>query len=175
MDQSKALSMAAEAFGLVERGRLDEAEARYRDALAAADPGHYRTPDIHGEYAGLLTRMNRESEAGRQYERCLELELRNDPDESSAPVLMARYFLGEHYLRMGEADSARRAVSPSLSASERPLAWLVEAEALDLSGAIEDARAAASRAVSLASSDAQRERIRARLAGLLDQPGLDEC
>jgi hypothetical protein len=89
-------------------------------------------------------------------------------------VVVARYFLGEHYLRIGEADSARRAVAPSLKAAEKPLAWLVEAEALYLSGAIEDARAAAQRAVALAASDAQRERIAARLAELLEEPRPDE-
>ncbi|HET9316816.1 MAG TPA: tetratricopeptide repeat protein [Vicinamibacteria bacterium] len=174
MDQSKALGTAAEALELAQQGRLDEAEGRYREALAAADPRHHRTPDIHGEYASLLTRMNRETEAGRHYEKHLELELRNDPDEAGAPVVVARYVLGEHYLRLGEAESARRAIAPSLGASDQPLAWLVEAEALYLSGAIEDARAAAKRAVSLAASDAQRERIAARLAELLEDPRSDE-
>lgn len=170
MDQSKALSAAAEAFGLAEQGRHEEAEERYRTALSEADPKHYRTPDIHGEYASLLTRMNRTMEAGTHYERALELELRNDPDEASAPVLMARYFLGEHYLRLGEADSARRVIAPSLAAADRPLAWLVEAEALWLSGSFEDARKAGDRAVLLCVSETQRERIRARLADLWAAP-----
>lgn len=170
MDQSKALSAAAEAFELREQDRLDEAEARYREALAAADPRHHRTPDIHGELASLLTQMNRAAEAARHYERALQLELQNDPDEASAPVVTARYFLGEHYLRMGEADSARRAIAPSLAAAHKPLAWLVEAEALYLSGAIEDARSAGERALALAKDEGQKERIRSRLAELLDDP-----
>jgi hypothetical protein len=41
MDQSKALRVAAEAFDLWQAERLSEAEQRYRDALAEADPGHY--------------------------------------------------------------------------------------------------------------------------------------
>ncbi len=162
--------MAAEAFELRERGRFDEADARYRAALAQADPRHHRTPDIHGEYASLLTAMHRSFEAGPHYERALQLELQGSADESSAPVVVARYFLGEHYLRIGEADSARRAVAPSLAAAQKPLAWLVEAEALYLSGAIEDARAAAERALALANDDGQKERIRERLAELLDEP-----
>ena len=166
MDQSRALAAAAEAFDLAEQGRLAEAEQRYRDALADADSRHYRTPDIHGEYASLLTRLNRSTEAGRHYERALELELENDPNEASAPVLIARYFLGEHYLRMGEPDSARRAIAPSLTAAERPLAWLVETEALFLSGDVEGARRAGERALSMCANDEQRERIRARLSGL---------
>jgi tetratricopeptide (TPR) repeat protein len=166
MDQAKALSVAAEAFELVEQGRYERAEERYRTALSEADPKHHRTPDIHGEYASLLTRMNRAMEAGTHYERALELELRNDPDEAGAPVLMARYLLGEHYLRLGEGDSARRVIAPSLAAADQPLAWLVEAEALWLAGSVEDARAAGGRALALCTSDTQRERMRARLAEL---------
>src|SRR5262245_24876333 len=111
MDQSKALSMAKEAFELWQDGRLDEAERRYRDALADADPRHYTTPTLHQEYASVLTAMHRAMEAGAHLERALQLELKNDPDEASAPVVLARYLLGEHYLRVGEADSARRVIA----------------------------------------------------------------
>jgi tetratricopeptide (TPR) repeat protein len=169
MDQAEALRLATEAFDLAQAGRLPEADARYRAALAEADPRHYRTPDIHGQYAGLLTRMQRLSEAGRHYETALQLELRNEPDEASPTVLTARYFLGEHYLAVGEAESARRVVAPSLVAAQKPLAWLVEAEALYLAGAVPEARVAAERAVSLAASPEQRERMRSRLAELLQE------
>jgi Tfp pilus assembly protein PilF len=168
MDQPEALRLAAEALDLWQSGRLAEAESRYRAALRLADPRHSRTPDIHSQYAGVLSRLHRPSEAGQQFETALQLELRNDPDETAAPVLAARYVLGEHYLAVGEADSARRVVAPSLEAAERPLAWLVEAEALSLAGAVEEARTAAARAVAFAASDEQRERIRARLADLLE-------
>jgi Tfp pilus assembly protein PilF len=165
MDQ-KALSMAAAAFALREQGSLAEAEERYRAALAEVDPRHHRTPDIHSEYASLLTLMKRSAEAGVHYERALQLELQSSPDESSPAVIVARYFLGEHYLRMGEADSARRVVAPSLAAAQKPLAWLVEAEALFLAGDIEQARAAGDRALTLAADEAQKQRIRERLSAL---------
>ena len=84
-------------------------------------------------------------------------------------VLTARYLLGEHYLTMGEAESARRVVAPSLVAAPKPLAWLVEAEALYLVGALEEARDAANRAVSLALDAERRERLRGRLAELLQR------
>ena len=168
MDQAEALRLAADALDLSQAGRLPEAEARYREALGLADPRHYQTPDIHGQYAGLLTRMQRQYEAGRHLETALQLELQNDRDEASPAVVAARYVLGEHYLAMGEADSARRAVAPSLMAAQKPLAWLVEAEALYLAGAIPEARVAAERAVSLAANAEQRERIRSRLAELLE-------
>ena len=113
--------------------------------------------------------MHRAQDAARQYERALQLELQSDSDESAPPVVAARYFLGEHYLLMGDPDSARRAVAPSLTASDKPLAWLVEAQALAHSGAIEEARVAADRALALALSDEQRERMRARLAELWEQ------
>lgn len=166
MDQSRALRAATEAFDLGQNGQLSEAEQRYVEAIAQADPAHYRTPDIHGQYAAVLTRLNRFADAVRQYERALQLELQNNPDERQAPVVAARYFLGEHYLRMGEADSARRVVAPSLEASDKPLAWIVEAEALLQCGSTEGARAAAERAIGLSLSDEQRGRIRERFAEL---------
>jgi hypothetical protein len=70
---------------------------------------------------------------------------------------------------MGEADSARRVVAPSLAGAEAPLGWIVEAEALFLSGSVEAARPAGERAVALALSDEQRERIRERLAPLWNE------
>jgi hypothetical protein len=167
MDQPEALRLAAEAFDLWHSGHLTEADARFRAALSAADPRHYGTPDIHGQYAGLLGIMHRRSEAGQHLETALKLELQNDPDEASAAVLTARYLLGEHYLAMGEAESARRVVAPSLVAAQKPLAWLVEAEALYLAGAVAEGRVAAERAVALATNAEQRERIRNRLAEML--------
>jgi Tfp pilus assembly protein PilF len=119
--------------------------------------------------------MNHLTEAGRQYERALQLELQHESDEQHPAVVAARYVLGEHYLRMGEADSARRVVAPSLIAAQKPLAWIVEAEALHQCGSTIDARAAAERALSLSASAEQRARIRARFAelwpGSTDTPG----
>ena len=169
MNQADALRAAAEAFDLWQQERLPEAEARYREAVVHADPRHYQTPDIHSQYAGVLTRLSRLAEAERQYERALALELQNQAgDERHPGVVLARYLLGEHYLRVGEAESARRVVGPSLDAADKPLAWLVEAEALWLSGSVSDARVAAQRALSLASSADQRERMRGRLSEVLD-------
>lgn len=167
MDQAEALRLASEGLELWESGRLPEAEARYRSALAAADPRHYRTPAIHWEYAAVLAAMHRPAEAGQHLETALKLELQNDANEASPAVLTARYFLGEHYLSVGESESARRVVAPSLVAAENPLGWLVEAEALFLAGAVAEARTAARRAISLALSQEQRERLRSRLSELL--------
>ena len=169
-DQSRALAAAAEAFDLWQEGRLGEAEKLYVEALSHADPAHDRTPEIHGQLAALLSQMNRPSDAGRHYETALQLELRNRPHEGHPPVIVARYFLGEHYLRMGEPDSARKVVAPSLAAAEQPLAWIVEAEALLQCGATTEARAAADRALALAASQEQKERIRSRFAELWPEP-----
>jgi tetratricopeptide (TPR) repeat protein len=166
MNQRQALRLAAEGLELWESGRLADAEARYRSALAEADSRHDRTPDIHVQYAGVLAAVHRQSEAGQHLETALKLELQNDGNEASPAVLTVRYLLGEHYLAIGEGESARRVVAPSLVA-ERPLGWLVEAEALYLAGAIAEARVAARRAVSIAVNPEQRERIRSRLSELL--------
>lgn len=165
-DQPKALRAAAEASELWQAQRFPEAEQRYREALADADPRHHRTPDIHGEYASLLVEMNRLAEAGGHYEQALKLELQNGSGEDHPAVVATRYILGEHYLRMADAESARRVIAPSLEAAQKPLAWMVEAEALYLSGATTEARQAGERALDLASDAEQRERIRARLSEL---------
>jgi len=165
------LRAAAGAEDLRQQERLPEAEALYRKAIAEADPRHHRTADIHSQYAEVLTRVNRLAEAERQYERALQLELQNQPDEAHPAVIRARYVLGEHYLRAGEPESARRVVAPSLVGADKPLAWLVEAEALLLAGSIVEARAAAERAISLAATPEQRERMRARLSEAWDEAG----
>jgi len=119
-----------------------------------------------------LSKEGRVVEAEQRFERALQLELQATSDESDPAVVKARYLLGEHYLRRGEAESARRVVAPSLEAADKPLAWIVEAEALYLSGSTKDARAAGDRALALALSPEQRERIRERLAPLWDE-GMD--
>src|SRR5258708_16850859 len=86
MDQPEALRLAVEAFDLWQAGRLPEADARYREALAVADPRHYRTPDIHGQYAGLLTRMRRLSQAGRHFHTAPQPELHTQPHDASPPL-----------------------------------------------------------------------------------------
>jgi hypothetical protein len=163
-DQTRALRVAAEAFDLWQADHLSEAEPRYVEALAHADPADYRTPDIHGQYAGLLTRLHRLADATRcTGGRC---GWSSEPAGRAASGRRSRqYFLGEHYLH-GRAGSARRVVAPSLASAEKPLGWIVEAEALLQCGSTSDALAAAERAIALSLSDEQRERIRARFAEL---------
>jgi tetratricopeptide (TPR) repeat protein len=170
MDQSRALSLAAEGLDLWQSGDLAEAEERYRKALAVAEPRHHRTPDIHAHYAGLLMSLRRLADAGPHYEKALQLELQNDRNETAPAVVAARYMLGEYYLAMGEPESARRVVAPSLDGAQQPLAWLVEAVALAQAGADDEARAAATRAISLASDADQKDRIRSRLSECLGGP-----
>jgi Tfp pilus assembly protein PilF len=119
--------------------------------------------------AFVLVKEGRLAEAEQRFERALQLELQATSDESEPGVVKARYFLGEHYLRRGEAESARRVVAPSLEGADKPLAWIVEAEALYLCGGTAEARAAGERALALALGPEQRERIRERLSPLWDE------
>src|SRR5262245_60009893 len=168
MNHDEALRLAADAAAWLEADRLDDAEPLYRRAIELADPARTETPAIHHEYAGLLGRLHREYEAGPHYERALELRLKRRRDESEPSVFVARYFLGEHYLRMGDGESACRAVGPSLETVESPLAWIVEAQALFLLGDASAAIHAADRAVELAEDEDQRARIRERLSEIWD-------
>src|SRR5262249_56868087 len=92
-DQKRALMLMDEALELWQSGRTEEAEARHREALGLAEPGHHRTPDIHAQYASFLSSQRRLSEAGPHYERALQLELQRDSDEASSALSLARHSL----------------------------------------------------------------------------------
>jgi Tfp pilus assembly protein PilF len=164
MNHPEALRLASDGAACAESGDLNDAEDLFRRALAQADPRDPSTGPLHQEYAMVLARLGREYDAGPHYERAVALALKAHGDESNTAVVVARYFLGEHYLRMGDADSARRVVASSLEASPTSLAWMVEAQALHLAGSATEARAAGDRALELADNDGQRDQIRERLA-----------
>ena len=67
------LQRAKAAFELADQGRLDEAAAMYREAITGLDPTHYWSPQVHGQFASLLTRLGRIEEAGEHYQRALIL------------------------------------------------------------------------------------------------------
>jgi tetratricopeptide (TPR) repeat protein len=169
MNHEEAASFAAEALEAADRDDFERAEALYRRALQVADVSEPDTADMHGAYATVLSRLNRSFDATKEYERALFLQLRHyRKNETEPAVFVARYFLGEHYLRIGDADSARRTIAPSLEHAPTPLAWMVEAQALHLSGDAAAAVKAADQALALSDDEAQRQRIRERLSEVWD-------
>ena len=98
----------------------------------------------------------------------------NGPDEDrSQRDGPRRYFLGGALPADGHPEGAPtvRPAAPSTGLGRRsPLAWIVEAEALLQCGSASEARSAADRALDLAASAEQRERIRGRFAELWPGP-----
>src|SRR6266545_4952991 len=126
-----AIDIAKRAFDLADAARLDEAIVLYREAVAGLDPTHYWSPQVHGQFASVLTQLGRLEEAGEQYERALQLELGQAAAEETASVVVARYFLAEHWLVRGDPGRALVTIQPALVNPGRlhVLVRTVEAEA----------------------------------------------
>src|SRR6266567_8404371 len=101
-----AIDVAKQAFELADAGRLDEATVLYREAVAGLDPNHYWSPQVHGQFAAVLTQLGRLDEAGDQYARALELERDQALGQETPAVAVARYFLAEHYLAREDPSRA---------------------------------------------------------------------
>jgi len=176
MDVGRAAHLAQEGLELWEAGGLADAAARYQEALADADPEHDATPGYHQQLAGVLAALGRDGEALDHFRRALELEQNRGGDEAMATVAVARYFLAEHHTKMREPAAGLEALTPSLVAGGKveALLCMVQAECCWQLGRIDEARAAAQRAVDGATSADQRRRIEERLAMVLGKGGLPE-
>jgi tetratricopeptide (TPR) repeat protein len=114
MNQSEASRLAAKALELWGAGQADLSVPLYREALELADPAHYSTPQYHEEFAGALSSLGLFSEAREHYQLAVSLELEQSGSEFTSAVVVARYFLAEHFLQQGDASAALEAVDPSL-------------------------------------------------------------
>jgi tetratricopeptide (TPR) repeat protein len=162
--------LSREAFDLAEADRLAEAAAKYAEATQLLDQDHYWSPDNHREYAGVLSRLGRNDEALQHYEIALEQDQRLYPgDDVAAPIVMGRYFLADHLLRLSLPSRALETVAPVLGKGSRQEALMraIEAAALFALGRSAEARKAAELAVQLATSEKQREDLRERLTDVL--------
>lgn len=168
-DKEKASKLAREGFDLWQSGKLEEAIHSYRQALTCADPDHYGTPDYRGEFAGVLAALGRDQESREQYERSLSETIRQAGSENTNRVMVARYFLGLHLLKMHQPEAALAAVEPSLSLGHQRDSHLriVQAHALWQLSRGDEARRAARIALEAASSDEERQRIREEVKEVL--------
>jgi tetratricopeptide (TPR) repeat protein len=159
MNQVEASRLARKALELWSAGQADLAVPLYRQALELADPAHYSTPQYHEEFAGALSSLGLFSEAGEHYQLAVSLELAQDDNEFSPSVIVARYFLAEHFLQQGDAAAALEAVEPSLK-DGLSLEWLlryVRALSLHALGDREKALYEADLAIRCAPSEAKRQ------------------
>jgi predicted RNA polymerase sigma factor len=169
MDVVRAAHLAREALALWGAQRLADAAKRYEEAIAYADPEHYESPLYHQAHAGVLAALGRDADALDQFRKALELEQRQGGDVAGASVAMARYFLAEHHVKMRDPSAGLEVLKPSLvvDCKVEGLLCMVQAECLWQLGHIDEARAAARRAIDRAASADQRERMKERLAGVL--------
>jgi len=161
IDQPRASRLAKEGFDCWQSGQLEQAVTLYVEALSFADPKHYALSDYHGEFAGVLSALGRFSEAGEQYKAALSVQLAQDEDDFSSGVVVARYFLAQHYLQQNQPEVALETVAPSLKEGVS-LEWilrLINAYALKDLGRANEALLEARRTLALAPSDEKREEL----------------
>lgn len=159
MNQSEASRLARRALELWGAGQADLAVSLYREALELADPAHHSTPQYHEEFAGALSSLGLFSEAREHYQLAVSLELEQDGDEFRSSIVIARYFLAEHFLQQGDAAAALGAVEPSLKDGVS-LEWLlryVRTLSLHALGDQERARYEADLTIRCAPSEAKRQ------------------
>jgi tetratricopeptide (TPR) repeat protein len=159
MNQSEASRLSEKAFELWGKGRADLAVPLYREALELADPAHYLVPQYHGQFASVLSSLGLFSEAREHYQLAVSLELEQDGNEFRPAVVVARYFLAEHFLQQGDAVAALEAVEPSLKDGVS-LEWLlryVRTLSLHALGDQEKSRYEADLTIRCAPSEAKRQ------------------
>jgi tetratricopeptide (TPR) repeat protein len=168
-DQRRALTLAREAFDLWQQGHLPAAAESYRECLPLLDLDDYSTPDIYGEYSAILAAQGQHEEARAHAQRHLEIDFRQNPDNASPAVAVARHFLAERCLQCEDPISALDAVAPSLGTAGRleGILRVVQAAALVRLGKRDEAVAAAHAGVAASTSEKQRHNITERLREVL--------
>ena len=167
---TEASQLAHEALALWEAGELSKAEGKYRLALALAPPDHWATSLVRGQWAAVLSQLDRDDEALDQWAQTLADELRAAGNEEGGGVRSTRYFFAKHLLKMGLAQAALEMIAPLHGQSCEWLVKELEGDALMALGRSADAREAFEEGVRLTRTDEQRESLKARLAGLRDDP-----
>lgn len=168
IDQAKASRLATEAFDDWKAGRHEQSLLLYEEAIPLADPQHYRLSQYYGEYACVLNQLGRRDQATNQLEKSLETEIAQGQPEGSPAIIVARYFLADQLLRLGESERALEILSPSLS--HAPGDWLTRLEEAHVLYALDrkaEAKAAAELAVQYAPTPEKAEQLKQNLNEVL--------
>ena len=158
--------IAKAAFDLWKAGRLEEAAAGYREALAAMPADDLSRSEAHSELAAVLQSLGDDAGALYHLEAAVDGARRIAGSDAPLAVVVTRYFLADYLRRQGRSEDALAAIAPSLDvgAEKAWLLYVVEAEALLALGRREYAAVAAERALALAPSDDKRTELAARFA-----------
>ncbi|MFT4590624.1 MAG: tetratricopeptide (TPR) repeat protein [Limisphaerales bacterium] len=164
---TEAARLRSQAFETAKSGNLAESISLYRQAVSLADPERVDMGMIHGEFGSVLTMSGDLKAAREQRELAIEAEIKFMGYDSLA-VAVARYFLGESLLKMGEFETAVAAVQESLGLTKLDgLLRMVEALGNWGEGRKTEANAAAKLALESA-LDKQRATVIDRLREILD-------
>jgi len=114
MNQKRSSELARTGFEQFEAGKYSEAEASYREALVLADPNHWAVEDYHGEFSLVLRALGKTDEALEQLKLSLAAALNAASDNTDLNVTIARHFLAEYLVELGQYDQAILSVRPYL-------------------------------------------------------------
>lgn len=165
IDQKRAAKLASEAFDEWQAGRHERSLQLYQQAIPLADPEHYGLSSYYGEYACVLNELKRHEQATTQLEKALATEIAQGHLEGSPALIIARYFLADQLLRLGDSQRALQTLAPSIS--HAPTDWLtrvVEAHTLYALGRKVDARTAAALAIAHAPTPEKADQLKQNLA-----------
>lgn len=174
IDQPKASKLAREGFDQWQAGRLEESRLLYEEAIPLADPRHYGLAGYYGEYACVLNQLGRHDQATTQLEKSLATEIAQGYVEGSPPIIVARYFLADHLLRLGDNQRALETLVPSISHAPRDwITRLGEAHILYALDRKVEAKAVAAMAVAYAPTPEKAEQLKQNLQEIF--VNLDPC
>ena len=162
--------LAREGLELWTNGNLQGAEAKYREALARISSGHAAVPHVRLQLAHVLAARGCAEEARSQFELALTEELSLAENETDLAVRIARYFLAQHLLKLGEPQAALAAIEPAVGFSGDFALRMVESEVRQALGQHLEAMTALRFALESAKTDEQRSDVRQRIA-LMEQQG----
>jgi tetratricopeptide (TPR) repeat protein len=151
-------------------GDLNAAIALFREVVALTRPDEADLSMSLGALGHALAEHGDIAEADEVLAAAVAAAERSSPNEpNAAHVMIARYFLGEHFLKTERASDALAAIEPVLGANGKlePLARVVEALAAKSLNDPVRALNAAQRALVLSSSVDQLKSIEDRLRPIL--------
>lgn len=160
--------MGKAALDFWSNGELEAAAALFQKILASAEPDYIDLPHYHGCYGGVLAALGHMNGAQEQFELAVMAQLREDKSEFSSGVIVARYFLAEHFLQVNEPLKALEVVAPSLQPGGvgQWLLMYIQAQACALLGRELEARSFAQSCLDAALSEQKREELKNQFATL---------
>ena len=173
-DRSKSFVLWSEGLDQWEAGRLEEALTTLQEAVANGSSDIAFTQYL-GSLGGVLGDLGRPVEAQQAFEQALQraLEESGELGNASSEVVLARYFLAQHFLRFEQPSQAVAISEPSVGVNAKleGILRFIRASAFAALGEFGRARAEGVAAVALATSEDQRERMKTQLQEILGSAG----